>query len=185
MKPLIMTKKQVKELLQITEVIYDNQIDTFLPVVSEFLVGSKGYLNNTFLVEGVADTTDQSIVLTNSTINNLEYGAVVKIAGVPSDAVVVDCDTDITLDQPATATSEGEDIAVRNFPYGYKDIVANMVWYKIGVQTQANEVSDGVKSEKIEDYSITFDDSWSIKGQGGYPMALLKGLDPVKKVRFF
>ena len=192
MNPLIMTREDVKTYLQITDTTYDNQIDVFLPQVSDFLVGRNGYLNNTYLLEGSADTTNLSPDLTNVTLDfdDLETEYTVDIANVPTGvtgAKISSLDSDnstITLDNNATASATSQDLKVRNFPLGYKDIVANMVWYKIGNQTITKAATGGVKSERIEDYSITFPDSWSEKGQGGYPKDLLMGLETIRTPRF-
>ena len=191
--PLVMTREQVKTYLQIVDITYDNQIDTFLPLVSDFLVGRKGYLNQTFLLEGSADTTNLSVDLTNVAgidYDEIEVNNTVKINNVPTGvtgAVISDFDEDtstITLDQAATASATEQTLYIRNFPEGYKDIVAAMVWYKIRKQTINKAATGEVKSEKIEDYSVTFSDEWGKIGQGGYPQSYLDGLNDIRKPRF-
>jgi hypothetical protein len=188
MKPYVITRAQVKTYLGITDITYDAQIDTWIPVVSDFLVGENGYLNCSFLLEGVADTNSSNLLTEVSGIDlsTVYEGSVVDIESIPDGSTVVSKTTDtITLDNVATSTLADQTLLIRNFPIGYKDIVANLVWYKIGNQTTAKAATGTVKSEKIEDYSITFDDTWSKKGQGGYPKALLDGLDAIKKPRFY
>jgi hypothetical protein len=185
--PFVITLKQVKSLLQLNDNIYDSAIETFIPVVSDFLVGKNGYLNNDYLVELTCDT-NTSQLLTNVDTDDLEFGAVIECLGFDTGTVapvIVNYDDDsIVLDKTSTSSLINTDLNIRVFPYGFKSTVAKMVWYLVGKNTISKVAKGQVKSEKIEDYSVTFADSFTVLGAGGYPKAFLDELQELRTPKF-
>lgn len=179
--------------IQLTNTVYNSQIGAFLPAVSDFLIGTDnqpGYLNNSFLVTGTADVTATG--LENVELDDwseIFAGNTILIDGVTSGAtgaVITDFDEDageIEIDLTPTTIGTSKDLSIRITPIGIMPTVAAMVWYK--TQKQNITMHKGkAKSEKIEDYSITYSDEWSKLGAGGYPLSLLSELSVYKTPRF-
>lgn len=188
-KPYVITPTQVKQYLNITDATYDLQIDIWIPVVSDFLVNANnGYLNSEYLETGTADTTDTDATLTSVLsieYDNLQSGNVVKIAGVADNVTITDYDEDnttIELSSAATATAEGSTLYIRVLPAGAKAVVAKMIWYMIDTNNITKET--GIKTERIEDYSVTYTDRISQLGAGDYPQAYLDGLSNYRRPKF-
>ena len=192
-KPYIMTKTQVKTLLQIRDTTYDVKIDTFLPLVSDDLTRRNGICNQSFLLEGTGDTTGghtiSNVVLSSSIWECLYLGAVVLIND--EDGMIASYDQSagtIILEDALTGTISDAVLLIRNFPSGAKVAASQMVLYKFKDSTVTTEMGKEAKSTSIGPVSVSFTDGSKgseIDARFGYPSALIKGLSSVRRKRFF
>jgi hypothetical protein len=196
-KPYVMTREQVKQFLQIpvATITYDDQIDLFLPLVSDDLTRTNGICNQTFIFEGTADT-DGTVVLSNVVLSSalwdcIYIGSVVLIND--EDGVIASYDKEaktITLESALTKTATEETLLIRNFPSGSKVAVSQMVWYKLDDSTINTDFGREAKSKGIGPVSVSFSDGSknqgaSIDSRFGYPSSLMAGLSTIRRKRFF
>ena len=189
-KPYVISLDQVKTFLGITDTTYDPSINTYIPVVSDDLTRKDGICNYDFLIEGSADTnasvTLSNVTLTASEWDELYVGSVILING--EDGVISDYDETaetITLESALTQTATEQDLKIRNFPYGSKAIVSQMVLYKI----QEGSISgasfgEEIASKSIGTVRIQFAGKSGATDGLGYPYALTNQLKTITVPRF-
>ena len=188
-KPYVISLTQAKTFLGVSDASYDTQINTYIPIVSDDLTRTNGICNQDFLIEGVADT-DGTVTLSNVSLTEAEWeylyvGSIVRING--EDGEIEDYDVEgetITLTSALTKTATEETLEVRNFPYGSKTIVSQMILYKIN-QGSISGATFGqeVKSKSIGTVRVQYAQSDTIDGYG-YPTTLTKNLRTITKPRF-
>ena len=196
-----MTTAEVKSVLGITASTYDTQIAFFLPIVEDDLIA---YLNNCFsdgyvyresgsalsFVRGDSDTADhitdteakftEKGFLSNMDIIVQGGGANVGLHSVSSASTdrLLLSETGILIDQAQGDTKDdnyiGNILISRvKWPIALKLPAAKMIWSLI----DNGKVSD-VKSEKLDDYSITY------IGGNAYPSVITEMLQKWKKPGF-
>ena len=185
----LMTTAEVKSVLGITGTTYDTQIGFFLPIVEEDLIA---YLNNTFsdgyvykesasafnFVRGDSDTADhitdtEAEFLVKGFLSGMDViiqggGANVglhTISSASTDRLLLS-ETGILINQDQGSTVDdnyiGSVLISRvKWEAALKLPAAKMIWSLI-----ENGKVDDVKSEKIDDYSITY------VGNNAYPTAI-------------
>lgn len=188
---MIITLEEVKTLLQITNTDSDSLIIQLIPLVltdvleitnNYFLDTNIRYNSNTisfsstvvsstpiytiqdsnsmFITEYLEKATD--INITGSKYNDGNY----SVDSVTSNSITLNSNYNTSL----TTESSGNDVYITrvNYPKSIKLILANMIKYRM----QKN-LGDGIKSKKIDDYSVTYD---SIN-KGGYPKSIISSLE--------
>jgi len=191
----IITQAKVKTLLQIDGTTYDDLIDELIPIVQDFIVD---YCNNSFKDTNVhltastisfADTDPDTILDSVSGFVDAEFSADMEIVVEGSDhndgmytldTVAAGTLTLIEADELVTEAA-GNTITITKveWPKGLWGTTAQMIGYNIA-RTQEFK-SLGVSSESYGDYSR----SYAIVGEsGGYPMNILGGLKPYRKIGF-
>lgn len=196
-----MTKDEVKSILGITATTYDTQIDTFIPFVEDDLID---YLNNRFpdgyvfresgsdfaFVRGDSDTTDfisdtQAEFEEKGFIDGMDIvveggGANVGLYNISSASTgkLKLTEFGILIDQEQNDTKD--DHAIGNirisrvkWPNALKLPAAKMVWSLID-----NARPNDAKSEKLDDYSITY------IGGNAYPSTIIKMLEKWRRPVF-
>jgi hypothetical protein len=197
----IMTTAEVKTILGIADTTYDTQIEYFLPLVEKDVIE---YLNNAFqdgyvyrrsagtitFNRGDSDTMDSiedsdGYFLEKGFADGMDIsveGGYANVGIYTIDSVTAD---KITLDEygvliPQEHSDTRNDnvigtilISRIKWPDSLKIPVAKMIWYLID-----NAKTDDVKSESIDDYSITY------AGSNAYPVRLLNALDKFRKPVF-
>jgi len=186
MNPYITTKEQIKELLFISDVSFDNKIDLMIPVITDDMTRTNGICNQDFLLEGICDI-DGTAVLTNVNIRGALYvGAIVKVDDLTDAIVLSYTDDTITLDKAVSNTEEETSLIIRSFPLGAKTIISQMVMYKIKSSSVNSDYGKDVKSKSMGGVSVTYaGDGDTIDSRFGYPGSLLKALSTVRKKRFY
>ena len=196
-----MTTAEVKSVLGITTTTYDSQIAFFLPIVEDDLIQ---YLNNTFsdgyvykesgsalsFVRGDSDTADyigdtEAEFVEKGFLSGMDIivqggGANVGLHSVSSASTgrLLLSETGVLISQAQNDTKD--DNCVGNilisrvkWPNALKLPAAKMIWSLI----DNAKVSD-VKSEKLDDYSITY------IGGNAYPTAITDMLSKWRRPRF-
>ena len=191
----IITKRKVKTLLQIDNTIHDDLISELIPIVQDFIVD---YCNNSFKDTNVhmtastisfADTDPDTILDSASGLVDAEFSANMEIVVEGSDhnngmftidSVAAGTITLIAADELVTEAAGNEvTITKVEWPKGLWGTTAKMIGYDIARTT--NFKSIGVSSESYGDQSR----SYAIVGEaGGYPMNILGGLRPYRRVSF-
>ena len=197
----LMTTAEVKAILGITDSTYDTQIATFIPYVEDDLID---YLNNSFpdgyvfresgsdftFVRGDSDTTDyisdtQAEFVEKGFLSGMDIvveggGANVGLYNVSSASTGKLSLTEfgILIDQQQNDTKD--DHAIGNvrisrvkWPNALKLPASKMVWSLID-----DARPDDVKSEKLDDYSITY------IGGNAYPSKIIDMLDKWRRPEF-
>lgn len=180
---MIATRNEIKTLLNLTDNTYDSFIEANIPIIDQIICD---YCRNDFIdrqfdffssTQISFDNTDNSINLTdigdkdliaNDTIRvykSLRNNQTFTIDTVNDDSLIVNCIDNVT-DEDA---GEGIFIAKVTYPKSLKMIVAKMIKYLIA---QLSEDEVGIKSEKIDDYSVTYIDDIS-----GFPSSIMKALN--------
>jgi len=191
----IITKAKVKTLLQIDVTTYDDLIDELIPIVQDFIVD---YCNNSFKDTNVsmiastisfADTDPDTILDSASGFVDAEFSADMEIVVEGSehnngmftlDTVVAGILTLIATDELVTEAA-GNTITITKveWPKGIWGTTAQMIGYNMARTKEFKSI--GVSSESYGDYSR----SYAIVGEaGGYPMSILGGLKPYRKIGF-
>jgi hypothetical protein len=197
----LMTTAEVKSVLGITASTYDTQIAFFLPLVEEDLIA---YLNNSFsdgyvytesasaftFVRGDSDTADyigdteaefkEKGFLSGMDIIVQGGGANVGLHSISSASTgrLLLSETGILINQDQDDTTDdnyiGSILISRvKWPIALKLPAAKMIWSLID-----NGKVDDVKSEKIDDYSITY------IGGNAYPSAITDMLEKWRRPEF-
>lgn len=186
-KPYIITKEQVKAYLGITDTTYDDQIDLYIPDVSDDITRKSGICNQSFLIYATA-TTDGTAVLSDVYIDfdKLYIGSQIYINGEDGEIESYDEDNNtITLTAALSNTAENQYLYIRNFPRGARQTIAKMVMFKIESTDTSTEGSKELTSESIGGVSFSYAD---ISGSGydkfGYPESLTKALRTIRRIRF-
>jgi hypothetical protein len=179
---MIVTVTEVKNLLQISNSTYDTFVKTMIPIVENVICD---YCNKDFADSNYTYFLSNTISFSGSTneinftgIGNKQlvqndtirvYGSLrndnpYTVETVNDDSIVVN-DVNRLIDE-----DEGEGVFITRvkYPIPLKMIAAKMIKYDISLSE--NEV--GVKSEKIDDYSITYDDKIM-----GYPSNVITQLN--------
>ncbi|KKK66904.1 hypothetical protein LCGC14_2959400 [marine sediment metagenome] len=192
---MIITLSQAKALLQITNVTYDTVIQSLIPIVQDDIVR---YCNTAFqdryiFSEGTALATVRGDpdTITDSESNWVNYGflggmdvyieggagtnmGVYQVGSVAAGTLTL-TSVNRLIDQDIDDTSAQMFSSLRvsriHWPVGIELPAASMVWYQV-----KNVKQDGVKSERIDDYAVTYGDS-----RAAYPDTILQGLN---KYRF-
>ena len=179
--PWVMTRQQVKDVLQITVVDYDALIDQYLPIVSADI---EKITNNTFVISRTGDFTDASATVSGVVTKRLDFGDVVSYADF-EQVEIVDIDDEheqIVVDASATGDSTDADFLVNIFPRAKKPIAAQMVLYNIKKYTSDQTNFAGpLASETVGSYSWTAADGG--KGGAGYPAAIVNTLKEITRPR--
>lgn len=193
----IITRAKVKTLLQIADATttYDDLIDELIPIVQDFIVD---YCNNSFKDINVrmiastisfADTDPDTILDSSSGFVNAKFSADMEIVVEGSDhnngmftldTVIAGTMTLIDADELVTEAA-GNTITITKveWPKGIWGTTAKMIGYDIARTKDFKSI--GVSSETYNDYSR----SYAIVGEtGGYPISILGGLKPYKKIGF-
>lgn len=191
-KPYVITQSQVKSFLNISDTSFDTQIDLYIPIVSDDITRENGICNQDFLFAGTADTagtdTLSNVSLTFDQWDDLYTGSVIQING--EDGVILSFDesaAEIVLESALTKTDLAQDLFIRNFPYGSKPIISQMILYKIREGSVSGATfGDEIASRNIGPVSVSFAGKGSNTVNGyGYPSALFKSLATIRKPRFF
>lgn len=189
-KPYVISLDQVKTFLGITDTTYDPSINTYIPIVSDDLIRTNGICNQDFLFTGSADT-DATTKLSNVSLTSSEWaglyvGSVILIND--EDGVIASYDQDaeeIILETALTKTATAEDLEIRNFPYGAKPVVSQMVLWKInqGSLTGAT-FGEEISSKSIGTVRIQYAGKDNNTNGLGYPVSLIKELATIRRPRF-
>ena len=194
---MIITLSQAKALLQITNTTYDTVIQSLIPIVQDDAIRycNTAFQDNSIFSEGSALATVRGDpdTITDSESNWVNYGFLggmtVYIEGgggtnmgaydVDSVAVgtltlksvnqLIDQDIDDADAQPFNILR----VSRINWPVGIELPAAQMVWFQV-----KNIKQDDVKSERIDDYAVTYGDS-----QASYPDRILQSLNKYRLVR--
>lgn len=185
---MIATRNEIKTLLQLTDNTYDSFIEANIPLIDQIICD---YCNNDFIdtefdyfssTEISFDNTDNSInftgigdkdLIATDTIRvykSLRNNQLFTVDTVNSNSIIVNCIDNIT-DEDA---GEGIFIAKVTYPKSLKMVVAKMIKYLIA---QLSEDEVGIKTEKIDDYSVTYIDDIS-----GFPSSIMKSLNNYRHV---
>jgi hypothetical protein len=200
---MIVTKAEVKTFLNLgTDTQNDDRIDAFIPYVEEDIID---YCNNAFqdgyvytkgfieCFEGAPDyLEDRNGYFLKA---GFDYGMDIYIEGGYSNVGLYRIATDtngdtgsvsdtrlklqstgelITQDRDSEINVIGEIKVSRvKWPKALKPVAAQMVWHMIYILKP-----DNVKSESIDDYSVTY------VGSHKYPESVAAGLEKYKNVRF-
>jgi hypothetical protein len=158
----IITRDEVKEILQITTTNYDSLIETLIPLAEGTFLKIRG--REFFELKEVSITTGSPIIKSIDAIDYREIRLQDRIKTLPESAtdmdgtvIVLDNDNlEITLDSNATATDSDVDMIV--YPRGSKYAAAKIVGYMLSKQN-----ATGLQSEKIGTYSYAkFDNATGI-----------------------
>lgn len=196
----IITVTEVKNLLNITEATYDNQIARLIPYVQDDLVE---YLNNYFQDHFVTRESVSYISFVRSTTGSGDYifdsddrwtkngflsniDVVVEggysnmgihhVVTASTDTLTLSSSGEVISQDPADSSNENliGNIRVSRviWPKGLKRYAAQMIWYNIRRQKET-----GIQSESIDDYSVTY----APLAGGGYPDNIMTGLKPYRR----
>lgn len=184
---MIISRDNVKHLLQITDDSKNATIDLLLPLVENDVIE---YTNNRFWDEKIwlisntiGFVSSASMTITDSLNDLMEVGFVaaqtIDVYGtLHNDGIYLISSVTtgtITLDSSASLTTEtaGTTFYIRNvvYPKALSLTVAEMINFKL------QKVTPGAKSESIDDYSITFDTM-----SGGYPQSIATSLNRWKRM---
>lgn len=196
----IITVTEAKNILNITEATYDNQIARLIPYVQDDICE---YLDNYFQDRYVARESVSYISFVRSTTGSGDYifdsddrwtkngflsdiDVVVEggysnvgihhVVTATTDTLTLDSSGELIGQNPADSSNENliGNVKVSRviWPKGLKRYVAQMIWYNIQRQKET-----GVVSESIDDYSVTYA---SLSG-GGYPENITAGLRPYRR----
>jgi hypothetical protein len=193
----VVTKDFVKQMNGWTDDTYDARINALIPIVENRL---SSICNNAFLsVPSVVSSTttigsrgSTGLVFTSSartiTDTDAEFSTSTKLAA-GDDIYIQDSykndghyelltvtDTVLTVTTLYTITDEnfGNSILLSlvKWPSGIDLIAVDMIKYDIIGRYKSN----GVKSERIGDYAVTFDNESRDMGAYGYPLTVIGGL---------
>jgi hypothetical protein len=184
-KPWVITKQDVKELLQIESIEYDNLIDRYLPIVSKDI---EKITNKNFVIKKSGSLTTGSPIITDITTTNIDFDNVVSSRDFDNKKVI-DFDEDaqtITLEFNAGSDLSETDVYINTFPLSKKPVAAQMVWWNIQKYNIDNsKLTEGQAiSERWGSYNYSLADSEG-KMVAGYPKYIVDGLNEIKLVRFF
>jgi hypothetical protein len=195
----LMTTAEVKQILRITETTYDSDIEAFLPMVEDDLLSElretfrDGYvyresLSDLEFVVGDSDTNDH---ITDDESKFVERGftsgmdivvegghsnaGLYHLEGATAGALTMS-DYGEFVAQDQDDTSDDHNIGMIRisrikWPKALKPIAAQMIWWRI-----RNAKPDDVKSESIDDYSVTYVGSYA------YPTQVVKGLNRFRRI---
>lgn len=186
---MIITRTEVKSLLQITNTDNDSFIDLNLPIIEQVICD---YCNTDFIdkqfdyfssntitfiasdnsinlsgIENKKLVANDSIRVYKSLRNNQSF----TISSVDTGKIIVDSlDTIIDEDE-----NEGVYITKINYPKPLKLTASKMLNFLIADLDE--DKTPGAKSEKIDDYSVTYEDNYQ-----GFPMSIMKALNTYRQL---
>lgn len=186
---MIITRSEAKALLQITNTDNDSFIDLNLPIIEQvicdycntdfidkqfdyFSSGSISFISsdNSINLTGIENkklVTNDSIRVYKSLRNNQSY----TIDSVSTSKIIVNSlDTIIDEDE-----GEGVYITRINYPKTLKLTASKMLNFLIADLDE--DKTPGAKSEKIDDYSVTYEDNYQ-----GFPISILKALNVYRQL---
>jgi hypothetical protein len=164
----IITKDEVKEILQITGTTYDALIEILIPKAQ----GTFRIIRGIPWFEIEADITSSSATVNNISDDDLalvEESAYLEAVGIPESTLVEKVNayasgrTNITennIVMSVVATATTEDLLIRIFPPGSKYATAKIIDYMMD-----KDASTGYKSESIGNYSYD-----KVENKTGIPM---------------
>jgi len=186
---MIITRTEAKSLLQITNTDNDSFIDMNLPIIEQvicdycntdfidkqfdyFSSGSISFINsdNSINLTGIENkklVANDSIRVYKSLRNNQSY----TIDSVNTGKIIVN-----SLDT-ITDEDEGEGVYITkiNYPRPLKLTASKMLNFLIADLDE--DKTPGAKSEKIDDYSITYEDNYQ-----GFPLSIMKALNTYRQL---
>ncbi len=193
---MIITLSQAKALLQITSVTYDTVMQSLIPIVQDDVIRycNTAFQDRSIYSEGSALATVRGDpdTITDSESNWANYGFLTgmtvyieggggtnmgayDVASVAAGTLtltsvnqLIDQDIDDTAAQPFNILR----VSRINWPAGIELPAASMIWYQV-----KNVKQDGVKSERIDDYAVTYGDS-----RAAYPDTVLQSLNKYRVV---
>ena len=196
---MLMTTAEVKTILGITDSTNDTQIAAFIPYVASDIVS---YIGHAFQDGYVYRESASAIAMYRGDLDTNDYiadtdkkflakgfisGMDIAIEGGYSNVGIYSVSSAsaerLLLDEYGTLINQVRDtniddnaigsikISRVNWPKELKLTAAKMVWYLI-----SNSKVDDVKSESLDDYSITY------AGSNAYPVRLINALDKFRKV---
>jgi hypothetical protein len=172
---MIATLTEIKSLLNYTDTTYDNFINDILSVIDDRItvITRNHFINLLFdFIESSSisfSTVDNSINMTDIHTYDLAVGDTIRIydslknnkmftiASITTDKLIV---SETVKNESAEQYVK---IALLDFPESLKQVVADIVRYRVEKQNIA------VKTEKIDDYSITYT-------AGEFPDQIMKAL---------
>jgi hypothetical protein len=180
---MIITLDEVKTILQIDVDTNDSLINMFIPLVEQDIVD---YCKNDFIDEefdffSSNDITfvnsDNSINLTNISTKKIvandsirvyksfRNNQVFTVSSVSTNKIIINS-IDTIQDEDESETVY---ITKVKYPIPLKFVAAKMINYQL--TTNTDEFTPGMKSEKIDDYTITLEDTIQ-----GYPLSYMVAL---------
>ena len=196
---MIATLAEIKQILNIGNTDQDDRINFFSPIVEEEiheicrnyfirqldLDNQKYNINTTISFENssykISDSENgmDAFISGNSikVIGSLENDGIYEVDTVAGDGSY------LTIDSSQSLTDEaaGESIKIYKlwYPKSLKLPFAYMINYKLSEDVKAKNT--GVKSEKIDDYSITYNGDSGFNNNYGYPNDIMKMLSKYAK----
>lgn len=184
---MIITRSEVKALLSISSVDYDSFIDLNIPMAEQAVCD---YCNSDFIDKqfDYFSSSAVSFINSNNSINLTNIGNkkivandTIRVYGSLRNDQVFTVDTvntnSLILNSIDTITDEdeGEGIFISKvkYPVPLKFIVSKMIKYNIDRLTK----EQGVKSEKIDDYNITYEDNVN-----GFPTSIMNQLNVYRQL---
>jgi hypothetical protein len=182
---MITTVDKIKTLNQITNNTYDTLISTLIPMCeSEIYNYCNNYFTNTSIILITSDveflSTTPSIILQQS--NDFKANTHINISGSiyndgnykivsKTNPLILIVDNTNIIDEVATT-----DITIKlvSYPRELELALSQMVNFRL-----QKDINNGVKSEKIDDYSITYGDIST-----SYPLSILNILNKYRKLRW-
>lgn len=181
---MIITRTEVKSLLQITDTDWDTFIDMNIPIIEQVICD---YCNNDFIDkrydwfssnEIAFVNSSNSIIFTGIGDKNLVSGDSIRIYRSKRNNQSFTIDTvnsdSLVLNDIDTVKEETADNVVYlirlDYPKPLKLIASKMI--NTLISELDNTKTPGAKSEKIDDYSITYEDNYQ-----GFPLSIMKQLN--------
>lgn len=181
---MIITRTEVKSLLKITDTDWDDFIDMNIPIIEQIICD---YCNNDFIDKRYDWFSSNEIAFVNSS-NSITFTGIGDKDLVAGDSIRIYRSK--RNNQTFTIDTVNSDSLVLNDIDTVKDEIADNVVYltrldypkplKISASKMLNMLiaeldnnkTPGAKSEKIDDYSITYEDNYQ-----GFPLSIMKQLN--------
>ena len=170
----MISEAKVKELLGLTDYLYDAHITTVLPLV---IADVKRIMNHQYKERTLTTITSGAttfIATYNHLDHPLEYGRVLEGTGVADDTYVTDYDDQfftVTVNQAFTAST---DRIYTSVSISQWMAIARMVWWRVQ-KLMGNEADVQVASKSMGPVSITYD-TGKMNKTYGYPQVILDDL---------
>jgi len=188
--PYVTTLSQAKAYLGLSDTSMDAQIEVFLPVITDFLVGEYGNLNNDYLVRLTCKATSGSTTIEVVNPSAICVGDVLHSTVFADESEILSVDYVAGTAVISTAATADADtmMSFRVVPAGAKPTIAQMLLYKIKGNSVSGASGDmvDVKSKKYGPVSVTFagaGEGGSISSHG-YPTKLIMALRQYRRGRF-
>jgi len=184
---MIVTRAEVMTLLQIADIDYNTFIDMNIPIAEQAVCS---YCNSDFIDKNFDYFSSNAVSFANSTnsINLTDIGnkkivvndtlriyrslrnnQTFTVSSVATDSIILNA-IDTVTDEDA---GEGVFVAKVRYPVPLKFVVAKMIKYALSI----SDIDFNIKSEKIDDYSVTFVDNVF-----GYPQSIMSHLNAYRQV---